>query len=126
MYNSTMAEFGKSFYYPDQAKKGLPAHRMCASGQRRAAAEAWNLLVDGGDRGKDETFDRAAVVERFLPKGADMNKHMLISYVVAGLFASGELNKYIDPEGNYTLERFNGEIYHANIFRDIEDGKSIY
>lgn len=70
----------KSFYYP--ATQDREAHRMCVAGQRRAAMEAWNLLVPGGDKGVTSTLTRAGRAEMRLRKGADASKHSLISLVV--------------------------------------------
>lgn len=120
-----MAErISNSFYYP--AYRGEPSRRMCAAGQRRAASELWNLMVDGGDIGKDETFHRAVKAERRLANKADLNKHDLISYVVAKIWADGMEELYMNEQGDYRFERFSGEIIPVNIFTEIEKEKQIY
>lgn len=114
----------KAFYYPDQRNK--PSHRMCSSGQRRAAVEAWNMLVPGGEIGKDETFKRAARAEEGLARGASVRKHDLISYVVAMLFINGRLGEVISEQGDYTYETHGGKILELNVFKDIEEGRKVF
>ena len=114
----------KSFYYPDQ--KGRPSHRMCASGQRRAAAEAWNIIVPGGGIGKEQSLSRAVRAANRLATGADDNKHNIISFVVVNLATTEGLEGYVDPAGNYTLETGNGRRWSRSILEDAANGKPIF
>lgn len=119
----TEARF-KSFYYPDQ--KGREAHRMCAAGQRRAVAEAWNWIVPGGEIGKKQTEHKGLKAAVRLFNGADVSKHDVISFVVVDLLTTGRIHEYVDEEGNYTLETNTGRRVPRNILVDAAKGKRIF
>jgi hypothetical protein len=119
----TEAKF-KTFYYPEQ--KNREAHRMCAAGQRRAAAEAWNWIVPGGDIGKKDTERRGLRTVGRLDHGADVNKHDVISFVVVDLLTAGRIEEYVDRDGNYTLETSDGRRLPRNILEDAAKGKRIF
>lgn len=115
----------RSFHYPETNKR--PAGRMCSSGQRRAVAEGWNLLIpDGGEIGRRKTAERAKLAAYRLAHGADVNKHILISGVVMEVFQAGVLEQYVDTDGNYLLEAHNGAQYVRNLFVDLTSDRPIF
>jgi hypothetical protein len=111
------------FYYPK--RRGCPSERMCAAGQRRAAAEGWNLLVPGGEIGKIETYARALRGTIALAKGCSTSKRNLISFMVAQAHLNGTLKEYVDENGNFSLGTRAG-IFPRNIFEDIERNKKLF
>lgn len=97
---------------------------MCPAGQRTAAAEAWDLLNNGGELGKQRILERAVSTEKSLVKGEGTTHSKYISYVVFSAFCDGTLEKFTDRDGNYTLYDIDKTITDANIFEDIKNGKS--
>ncbi|OGB74674.1 hypothetical protein A2810_00065 [candidate division Kazan bacterium RIFCSPHIGHO2_01_FULL_49_10] len=91
----------KSFCYPD-------GRLMCRSGQERAAREAW-ILMNGSEEEKQEILNRAGWGEHASLRGADTDKHNLISLAVATLYLSSELTDYVDPEtGEFIVSSYSG------------------
>lgn len=111
------------FYYPQYLD--TPPHPMCRDGQRRAVSEAWNFLVPGGEKGREETLFRAFKGALALKDGTTTDKHNLISYMVIQALLAGNLEKYVDKEGNYTALTRNGKVA-INIFKEIEAGKGFF
>jgi len=114
----------KTFNYPDQ--RTLPAHRMCAAGQRRAALEGLSLFLPGAVRDKNTVLNTAYFTDISLRRGADTNKHNLILFVVTDLYTQGLLEQFVDRDGNYTLELHDGTRIPSNVWNDIETSKRIY
>lgn len=123
-----MAVVEQSFYYPDQP--GRPKHRMCAAGQRRAAKESLRLLQEDQTGVQDpevtEILTRGGRALNQLQRGIPTNKHKVISAVVAGAYANGELQNYVNLNGDFILETYDGTQLRRNIREEEANGKQIY
>lgn len=112
---------GKDFFkYPS-------GDRMCASGQRRAALEAMDLLLEGGNHAKEGILQRAAKADHLNRRGASVNKHDLISLQVVELYMQGLIELFIDPTtGDYTMRTYDGREFPQNVWETLFQGKKIY
>jgi class 3 adenylate cyclase len=100
---------------------------MCTAGQRRAAVTALDLTLPGADELKAQILDKAIKAQNLLSRGADVNKHDLITLVVADLVTSGQIWDYLDLNtGEFTVRTQEGEEYTRNIFDDLVNNKKIY
>lgn len=101
---------------------------MYPPGQRRAAQEAMEIqFPDKIGKIHDGILARAIKGALSLSKGADTDRHYLISHQVLEAYMHGELERFIDLEtGDYTFRTHDGRDVPANVFDDLVKGRNIY
>ena len=119
-FESTIACMYKTFHYPDGS-------HACASGQRRCALTAMDLVLPGAEARKETLLKQAAQTAKKLARGADVPKHERLDYAVVDAYTKGELPKYIHTKkGDFTLNTYDVRKYPNNIFQNLLQRKHIY